>query len=1262
MIFLTNLMLGVLVAGSWWGGNALDEATAVARGPEGSFYVAGTTHSPDLAAAGGGILIRPAKAHYPGDVFVQKMDAGGNILWRTILGGAYTDRATSLAVDKDGAVYVTGITYSPDFPITGATYRRTIGNPNGLAGDAFLFKLTPSGGGPLYSTFYGGNEGDEGNAVAVDEAGQAVIVGQTYSDNLPTTAGSLRPTVCAGYGYDGFLARFNATGTGLLYGTYLCGSGHDLARAVAVQADGSIFVAGETASADFPVSAKAFQNKPAANSLDAFALKLNPDGRTLAWGTYYGGGESERVNGLAIDSAGRLLLAGETRSGDLPGAAGGPAGMQDGFVARLAQDGSAVEWARLFGGSREEFVNGIDWGPDGQVLVGGSTRSAEWLEEMAGSEDGFLAVLPAEGEGDIQPIRLGGRRRDRVTGVRLAGATLVAVGVTESVEWLAEGASGGGQTDAFFATYNPGETAAALSEQTRRPESGLTIWSGAGRIPFDPSPALTGAQGAGPRWLVELTAPPAAGQFRRWNGQRGLARESALQQARQSVRPSQAALRPAIERLGGRVYGSADLVANVLFVAASAEVAEGLRGLAGVKRVQAVSRLAPALDSAPATHSVWRAWQRIGGESEAGAGIKVGIVDTGIQAAHPAFANSGLPALEGFPRGNRPADLENTNGKVIVARGYVPAGPTAHARDDAGHGSGVAGVVAGTRNDTMLGPVSGVAPGAYLGSYKVLTNDESAMSNDDALILALEDAVADGMNVVNMSMERRAFALRPEDDILTDICERMVTSGVMVIRSMGNQGPEWSTLTSPHLGEWGILVGSHQSARVLGTKINLADGAGFFAVPGGNVNLSGGGSLAGELADVQRIARDTWGCSPLPVDSLKGRIALVDRGVCTFAVKGETLRRAGAIAMVVLAVASAPTATVMGMGTETLPGFMLSYANGQALRARLAQGNASATIPLSWQPEPSSPDALADSSSNGPGSSRLGIKPDLVATGENVWTARAAGGFATMSGTSLSTPLVTGAMAMLLGQRPGLDPRHLRSLLINTATPIDDAEGKRLPVMRQGAGRLHVDAALATTVTAYPTSLHLGWSAGDLKIEKGVRLTNLGAMDTACDVMAEPRNGPAPLVEPQRVNLPAGAEGWFTLQWEGTNWAPGQYEGHLRVRCEGAEYPLSIPYWHGVTKGTAEAVRIVLSQAAGKVGETLYFAAQFRLTDAAGLPVENAKPQVSVKSGAGTVVEVFSQSAVFPGIYAVHVRPAAGTTTFQITAGAGTKEFTVTGQ
>jgi hypothetical protein len=161
------------------------------------------------------------------------------------------------------------------------------------------------------------------------------------------------------------------------------------------------------------------------------------------------------VSALAVDRSGRVVIAGESRSEDLPGAPGAPAGLQDGFVARFAADGAAVEWTRRFGGSREEFVTALDLAPDESIVVGGSSRSAGWLGELAGSEDGFAAIVPGSGEGEVRTFRLGGQGRDRVYGIRVAGSLVAAVGATESAEWLAEGGVGQGQTDAFFATFDP---------------------------------------------------------------------------------------------------------------------------------------------------------------------------------------------------------------------------------------------------------------------------------------------------------------------------------------------------------------------------------------------------------------------------------------------------------------------------------------------------------------------------------------------------------------------------------------------------------------------------------------------------------------------------------------------------------------------------------------------------------------------------------------------------------------------------------------
>lgn len=1264
MLTSAPLLLGLILSSSWWGGKSPDEAAAIARDEAGNIYVAGTTQSDELKESGGGFALRPAKPVFPGDVFVQKMSPDGGLVWRSILGGSFTDRAAAIAIDKAGAVYLAGTTYSLDFPVSPSTFRKSSGNPRAMAADAFLVKIAPDGSRLVYSTYYGGAESDLANALAVDDQGQAVVAGETYSDDLPVTPGVLTGKHCSGLGYDGFVAKFNAEGTGLVYGTYLCGSGHDHPRAVALDLHGAVYVSGETASRDFPVTKGAFRETLTSTNFDIFAVKLSPDGKALEWGTFYGGNETERLGAMAVDSAGRILVAGETRSSDLPGAPMLPAGMQDAFFARIAADGKSVDWVKLFGGTREDHVAAITPSPGGGAWVAGWTRSPEWPGEPFGSEDGFLAYFPPPGEDPPQYTRIGGRARDRVTAMALGDAVLAVAGSTEAAEWIGDGSSPGeGQGDAFLLLADASAPAVSALPSTesraQRPGGPSPLWSDASRVPYSPLAPVS----SGERWLVELRDPPAAGEVFRWRGLRSAARDSELVAARQRVRSRQSLARSDIERIGGRVYGSTDLVANILFVEAAPKIAQALTGIQTVKRILPVRRVRPELDATGSTHLVPQAFQRIGGEANAGAGVRLGIIDSGVLASHPAFSGVDLPPVEGFPRANRAADLANTNSKVIVARGYMPAGDAPHANDDVGHGTGVAAVAGGGRAETLLGPVHGVAPAAYIGNYKVLTNETSEISGDDAIILALEDAAADGMNVVNLSLHTNRMQLRPEDDIYSDICERMAAMGVMVIRSTGNEGPEWSTLTNPHLGEWGILVGSHLNARTLGVTVELADGAKFFSIPSSNADMAAAGTISGRLAEVQQIAPGTWGCSPLPADSLKGRIALIDRGSCTFSVKGENARKAGAVAMIVMALAEAPAPFIMSMGSETLPSFMVSYGDGQALRQRVAGGAvAEAKIPLMWQSRDSSPDAVAASSSSGPGFSTIGIKPDLIATGDSVWSARTSGAWGLMSGTSFAAPHVSGAMAVVVGQRPGLDPRHYRSLIINTATPVTGADNKTLPIMKQGAGRLNLDAALASTVAVYPTSLHLGSSRGDFNIERPFKLINLDQAAAACRITPESREGAAPIVEPEQVEIPSSGEAWVILKWTGAGWKPGQYDGHLRVRCDGAEYPLSIPYWHGVSTGTIASIKVVQSIGSGKIGQPLYWAAQFRLVDEAGLPVDGAKPVATVKSGAGSVIEVVSQSSVYPGIYALHVRPAAGQTVFQIAVGGLTREITVSGE
>ena len=254
------------------------------------------------------------------------------------------------------------------------------------------------------------------------------------------------------------------------------------------------------------------------------------------------------------------------------------------------------------------------------------------------------------------------------------------------------------------------------------------------------------------RYIVELANEPVAGRVaargRTANGVEVIRRQA-------EVRSEQAPVKLAIEQAGGQVLGSVATVANAIFVHMPASQAAKLASLPGVKRVYPVREFKLLMDHAVVVHKVVDAWNQIGLD-KAGAGIKIAIIDTGIDNAHPAFQDASLTVPKGFPQVNSQADRTFTNNKVIVARSYVnllSTDPDTSARDDVGHGTGVAMAAAGVLNSGPLATIRGVAPVAYLGNYKIFgspgVNDSTS---DAAIIAALDDAVSDGMDVVNLSL------------------------------------------------------------------------------------------------------------------------------------------------------------------------------------------------------------------------------------------------------------------------------------------------------------------------------------------------------------------------------------------------------------------------------------------------------------------------------------------------------------------------------
>jgi hypothetical protein len=274
----------------------------------GNAYLAGTTATPELISSTAWFGPHGSEAV----ACIAKLDPAGAILYTTFVGGAQVGTyALSIAADVTGAAYVTGITTASDFPTTDGAFDRS---PNG-SDDAFLFKLDPTGTSLIYSTLLGGTGQDDGSAVAVDGSGQAVVAGISWSTVFPTTAGAYQRTWAGGS--DGFIAKFNAAGTALVYSTVVGGGGADIVRQIALGSTGDVYAAGYTYSSNFPTTPDAEQTVHgsfAFEGSDAFVLHVSGDGSALVFSTLLGGDNWELTEGLGFDAHGRAVVAGRTAS------------------------------------------------------------------------------------------------------------------------------------------------------------------------------------------------------------------------------------------------------------------------------------------------------------------------------------------------------------------------------------------------------------------------------------------------------------------------------------------------------------------------------------------------------------------------------------------------------------------------------------------------------------------------------------------------------------------------------------------------------------------------------------------------------------------------------------------------------------------------------------------------------------------------------------------------------------------------------------
>jgi minor extracellular serine protease Vpr len=355
------------------------------------------------------------------------------------------------------------------------------------------------------------------------------------------------------------------------------------------------------------------------------------------------------------------------------------------------------------------------------------------------------------------------------------------------------------------------------------------------------------------RYIVELSTESVAEHLAR-QPRRESFTGTVAEAHRARVHAEQQQARTLVERQQGVVLDRVQNIANALFVRIPDEQAAQLAALPGVRRVIPVRTFEMLLDRVVQVDKISDVWNEIG-KDRAGAGVKIAIIDSGIDNNHPALQNASLPVPDSFPRVNTATDQQFTNHKVIVARSYVnllpSRDPDTSARDRSGHGTALASIAAGQSATGPLASVAGIAPQAYLGNYKIFgTPGYNDTTTDDAILKAMDDAVADGMDIINLSLGSD-IAPRLADDLEVAAVERASSAGVLVVVAAGNNGPDFTTIASPATAPSAIAVGAQSNGRTFAASVHVDGLAPMVAIRGSGTAPPN--PLSGPLADVATL-------------------------------------------------------------------------------------------------------------------------------------------------------------------------------------------------------------------------------------------------------------------------------------------------------------------------------------------------------------------------------------------------------------------------
>ena len=784
-----------------------------------------------------------------------------------------------------------------------------------------------------------------------------------------------------------------------------------------------------------------------------------------------------------------------------------------------------------------------------------------------------------------------------------------------------------------------------------------------------------------------------------------LARQPA---ARARVEEAQRQLRGELGRRKIRVGGSAETLLNAVFVRVPRNRVPELRSLAGVRHVVRLPRLKRNLNVAVNLVNAPAAWNALpGGMANAGAGVKIAIIDSGLDDTHLAFQDASLKPPAGYPLG----DTAYTNGKIIVARSYAPLfflPDDATPRDRSGHGTALAMIAAGETNTGPLATITGVAPKAWLGNYKIFgtpgLNDTTSFA---AVIQALEDAVADHMDIAVVAFGSLPLsepletdtacatsgvpsAYQDDCDIPAQAVENAVAMGMTVVVAAGNdalssnQPPALNSINSPGTAPSAITVGASTNAHILYAAVTV-NGSNMDAVVGDGVKLTG--PLTATLQDITAVDPTGLACSALPSGSLTGMIALIGRGNCDFSTKINNAELAGAKWVVLYQDPGHPADPPFGdLGAEDtgIPAVMIGYADGAALQSYLASNsNVQATLTPALHVESASSNLVTDFTSRGP-SIDYAIKPELVAVGQGIYTATESldptgdlydpTGYTAVEGSSFAAAMVAGAAALVKQANPGFSAAQIKSALVNTAS-IDSSDisgdsGSGEPLITAvGAGKLNAAAAMAPGATVVPSTVSFGWvGPGSPANTVMLTLTNTGKTAATFSLswtpdaaLLDPDTSDVIGASPSSLQLGSGRQGTVSVFLRGGFTVPGIYDGVFTITGPGTN--LRVPYWYLESDGVPfDILPIYDSSFFGTADDTCWYLA-FKVVDQYGIAVPNQPAAFSGATGGGSQSTSSSCPAAAEtngdGIAWTNVDlgPVPGDQTFQVEAGGLTTTF-----